>query len=241
MPGPSSILSGCGKTRSEPIDCARSISFLAGGISGKKTLLRQSKISSKDDGHCENVSVSKQECIIDTSSQVSDSSIKQESGIEVQTPNLVLEPVTFSLDIKNDVDDFARYIENRSKISASEKSNVIAKKWIPEDFVFPKDHNKLCFKSLWCKTDKWLSYSKSYNGVYCVTCVLFGKEISQLNVAMFSAFYREPFYDWKHGIQRFKRHASSALHKNADLMHFQNIKIYHKDVPINQQLNKLKK
>ena len=78
---------------------------------------------------------------------------------------------------------------------------------------------------------------------WCILCILciFGKEISQLNVAKLSAFYKEPFYDWKHGIQRFKRHASSAIHKNADLMHFKNIKIYHKDVPINQQLNKLKK
>ena len=175
-------------------------------------------------------------------SQVSGSNIKQESVIEVQTPNLVMEPVTCSLDIMNDLDDFARNIENGYKISASEKSNVIAKKWIPEDFVFPKDHNKLCFKPLWCKTYKWLAYSKSCNGVYLATCVLFVKEISQLNVAKLSVFYKEPFYDWKHGIQRFKRHASSAIHKNADvdLMHFKNIKIYHKDVPINQQLNELK-
>ena len=81
MPGPSSISSGCGKTKSQPIDCARSISFPAGGILGKKTLLNQSKISSifnylpvsegKDDDHCDNVSVSKQECIVDPSSQVS--------------------------------------------------------------------------------------------------------------------------------------------------------------------------
>ena len=132
------------------LSIVQGLSFPAGGISGKKTLLKQSKISSKDDDHCDNVSVSKQECIVDPSSQVSDSSIKQESVIEVQTPNLVMEPVTCSLDIMNDLDDFARYIENGSKISASEKSNVIAKKWIPEDFVFPKDHNKLCFKPLWC-------------------------------------------------------------------------------------------
>ena len=96
MPGPSSILSGCEKTKSQPVDCARSISFPAGGILGKKTLLNQSKISSKynyllvsegkDDDYCDNVSVSKQECIVDPSSQVSDS--KQESVIDVQTPNL---------------------------------------------------------------------------------------------------------------------------------------------------------
>ena len=97
MPGPSSILSGCGKIKSQPIDCARSISFPVGSISGKKTLLKQSKISSKYDDHCDNVSVSKQECIVDPSSQVNDSSIKQESVIEVQTPNLVMEPVTCSL------------------------------------------------------------------------------------------------------------------------------------------------
>ena len=114
MPGPSSILSGCGKANSQPIDCARSISFPAGGISGKKTLLKQSKISSKDGDNWDNVSVSKQECIVDPSSQV--------SVIEVQTPNLVMEPVTCSLNIMNDLDDFARYIEKGSKISASEKS-----------------------------------------------------------------------------------------------------------------------
>ena len=97
---------------------------------GKKPLLNQSKISSifnyllvsegRDDDHCDNVPVSKQECIVDPSSQVSDSSIEQESVIEVHTPNLVMEPVTCSLDIMNDLDDFARYIENGSKISASE-------------------------------------------------------------------------------------------------------------------------
>ena len=66
-------------------------------------------------------------------------------------------------------------------------------------------------------------------------------EVQTPNLAF--SIYKEPFYDWKHGIQRFKRHASSAIHKNAnvDLMHFKNIKIYHKDVPVNQQLNKLKK
>ena len=138
MPGPSSILSGCGNTKSQPIDCARSISFPTGGISGKKTLLKQSKISSKDDDHCVNVSVSKQECIVDQNSQV------------VQTPNLVMEPVTCSLDIMNALDDFARYIENGSKISASEKSNVIAR----------------------CKTYKWLAYSKSCNDVYCHLCFI---------------------------------------------------------------------
>ena len=40
MPGPSSILSGCGKTKSQPIDCARSISFPAGGISGEENSLK---------------------------------------------------------------------------------------------------------------------------------------------------------------------------------------------------------
>ena len=111
-------------------------------------------ISSKYDDHCDNVSVSKQECIVDPSSQVSDSDTFLLDTTEVQTLNLVMEPVTCSLDIINDIDDFARYIENGSKIYASEKSNVIAKKWIPEDFVFPKDHNKLCFKPLWCKAYK---------------------------------------------------------------------------------------
>ena len=59
-----------------------------------------------------------------------------------------------------------------------------------------------------------------------------------MNVARLSAYYKEPFCNWKHAIQRFKRHASSAIHKNADvdLMHFKNIKIDHKDVPVNQQL-----
>ena len=135
MPGSSSILSGCGKTKSQPIDCASSIRFPAGGILGKKTVLKQSKITSifnylpasegKDDDHCDNVSVSKQEWIVDPSSQVSDGSIKQGSVIEVQTPNLVMEPVTCSLDLMNDLDDFARYIENGSKISASEKSKSL--------------------------------------------------------------------------------------------------------------------
>ena len=165
--------------------------------------------------------------------------IKQESVIDPKTPNLEMGQVTCSIDIMSDMDDFARYIGNVYNISASEKSNVIAKKWIPEDFVFPKDHNKLCFKPSWSNTHKWLAYSKSCDGVYCVTCVLFGKEVNQFNIAKHSAFYKEPFCDWKHAIQRFKRHASSAIHKNADvdLMHLKNIKLDHKDVPINQQLN----
>ena len=55
---------------------------------------------------------------------------------------------------------------------------------------------------------------------YASNRVLFGKEISQLNVAKLSAFYKEPFYDWKHGIQRFKRHAASAIHKNAEILKY---------------------
>ena len=80
MPGPSSILSGCGKTKSQPIDCARSIRLPAGGLSGKKIPLKQSKISSifndlsvseeKNDDHD---SVSKQECIVESSPQFNDS------------------------------------------------------------------------------------------------------------------------------------------------------------------------
>ena len=195
IPGPSSILSGCGKTKVN-LSIVQGLSFPAGGILGKETLLKQSKISSKDDDHCDNVSVSKQECIVDPNPQVSDSSIKQESVIEVQTPNLVMEPVTCSLDIMNDLDDFARYIENGSKISASEKSKSSQR------------NGYMYFQKI------TISYASNR--------VLFGKEISQLNVAKLSAFYIEPFYDWKHGIQRFKRHASSAIHKNADvdLMHF---------------------
>ena len=83
------------------------------------------------------------------------------------------------------------------------------------------------------------SIFKNCNGVYCVTCVLFGKVTSQLNVARLSAFYKEPLCDWKHASQRFKRHASSAIHKNADvdLMHFKNIKIDEKVVSTNQLLN----
>ena len=106
-----------------------------------------------------------------------------------------------------------------------------------------QNRNAVDASNLYGARHKWLAYSKSCNGVYCVTCVLFGKKISQLNVAKLFAFYKEPFYAWKHGILRFKRHTSSTIHKNADvdLMHFKNIKIYHKDVPINQKLNKLKK
>ena len=40
MPGPSSILGGCGKTKSQPIDCARSISFPAGDISEEESSLK---------------------------------------------------------------------------------------------------------------------------------------------------------------------------------------------------------
>ena len=34
------------------------------------------------------------------------------------------------------------------------------------------------------------------------------------------AFYKQPFCDWKHGTQRFKRHASSAIHKNAEILKY---------------------
>ena len=102
----------------------------------------------KDDDH---VAVSKQECIVESSPQFNDS-IKQEIGIEPKIPNFVMEQVTCSLDIMTDMDDFARYIEDGSKFYVSEKSKEVAKKCVPDDFVFPKDHNKLCFKPLRCRT-----------------------------------------------------------------------------------------
>ena len=78
MSGPSSILSCCGKQKSTYRLC-KVYKVSAGGIKGKKTLLKQIKISSKDDDHCDNVSVSKQECIVDPSSQVSDNSPSTEN------------------------------------------------------------------------------------------------------------------------------------------------------------------
>ena len=115
MTCPSSILSGCGKTKSQPIGCARSVSLPAGGLSGETIPLKQSKISSifnylpvfegENDDHHGNDSVSKQECIVKPSPQFNDSFIKQEIVIELKTPNLEMEQVTCSIDIMTDLDD----------------------------------------------------------------------------------------------------------------------------------------
>ena len=97
----------------------------------------------------------------------------------------------------------------------------------PSKYEFPQTNGR-SFKEEWfvntpsassgsCKTRPWLSYSKSRDSVYCLTCLLFGGPSAD------SGWTLRGFTGWHsgHGLRGIERHESSSSHRQAEVVRFQ--------------------
>ena len=61
----------------------------------------------------------------------------------------------------------------------------------------------------------WRTYSKYFDGCFCLACVLFGRKTGQSDNKL-TNLYKEPLTSWTHASERLKTHYSnSELHKDA--------------------------
>ena len=74
------------------------------------------------------------------------------------------------------------------------------------------------FVHSWLNEFKWLAYSKAEDGVYCVSCVLFGRPIGKITEKLYR-LNEAPFYDWSCAKRRFREHElHREIHKSAALV-----------------------
>ena len=72
-------------------------------------------------------------------------------------------------------------------------------------FSFPKTNSR-CFRYNWLELhSSWLCYSPSKDGVYCLSCVLFG-DLFPGKASKLKNMFSEPFRHWNDASSAFKRH-----------------------------------
>ncbi|XP_065665586.1 52 kDa repressor of the inhibitor of the protein kinase-like [Hydra vulgaris] len=103
-----------------------------------------------------------------------------------------------------------------------------------EDYIFPKDSGRQ-FRYLWLKEFSWLRYSKSTNGAFCLSCVLFGNKF-KLRSRKLTHLYLEPFNKWSDAIRSFSNHESTKNGLHAFTMPVFNIFLSHSS-GISQPIN----
>ena len=69
------------------------------------------------------------------------------------------------------------------------------------------------FMITWLRRWEWLSYSKKFDGAFCVPCVLFGQETGSAGMKLVK-LYKEPVTNWQNAVCKFEEHCQkSPLHK----------------------------
>ncbi|XP_065678506.1 52 kDa repressor of the inhibitor of the protein kinase-like [Hydra vulgaris] len=168
-----------------------------------------------------------------SSSVLSNKFEKPISGVVILKLNVNCENATKEDDCNEF--DIGLFVDKVRKLSNQEKRNILLNAWIPpSDYVFPKTNGRKC-NPAWFKKFSWLCYSKYYDGLFCISCVLFGKASSTSQL-----FHEYPFRFWSVGNVRIISHNNtSPMHKTSIqiMLDFQAV-ISKKTVPINLQLNK---
>ena len=94
------------------------------------------------------------------------------------------------------------------------------------DYRFPQTSGGRSFLSDWfvstqpngyCNTRKWLSYSKSRDCAFCLTCLLFGGPSAD------SCWTVAGYQGWHscHGVRGIERHESSSSHRQSEVVRYQ--------------------
>lgn len=72
---------------------------------------------------------------------------------------------------------------------------------------------KLKFQYKWFCSWKWLSYSNSVDGVFCVYCVLFGTD--EVKYQKLGKLVCEKYNRWNCAVEKFNKHQSLVYHLTA--------------------------
>ena len=127
-------------------------------------------------------------------------------------------------------------------MSDEQKFCLLSHVWKPpHDFNFPSNSSSRKFQPHWFKEFPWLAYSKRFDGVFCMHCVLFANIESSRNAAKLGQLYSSTFNTWSKALKKFRDHAKiSPMHQTSTLRatHFRQC-MQQKTLPINVQINML--
>lgn len=102
--------------------------------------------------------------------------------------------------------DIAHYGDMVKGMSDSEINNLLQHVFKPDkNYAFPKTDGR-AFRYEWLDMFKWLCYSPSANGAYCLSCVLFGHRFPSKAGKICKLFF-EPLVKWNNAVFTFKKHA----------------------------------
>ena len=91
-------------------------------------------------------------------------------------------------------------------MSKSEVNDLIQHVFKPDkNYAFPKTNGR-AFRYEWLDMFKWLCYSPSANGAFCLSCVLFGDRFPG-KAGKISKLFPEPLLHWNNAVFTFKKHA----------------------------------
>lgn len=82
------------------------------------------------------------------------------------------------------------------------------------DYKYPASGSRnLKFQNKWFYNWKWLSYSKSLDGAFCVYCVLFGTD--EVKYQKLGKLVCEKYNNWNCAVEKFNKHQSLVYHLTA--------------------------
>ena len=139
----------------------------------------------------------------------SDSETESEGESEERPPK-VARPTTYS--------DIADYVGKR--LSSEELYALLKEdnlKTVPDGYVFPKNKKGRSFQKRWLELYKWLAYSESEDGGYCLFCVLFGRDFSSYHGCKQGCLARGPLTSFGKALEVLKKHTTKEHHKSAAL------------------------
>ena len=133
--------------------------------------------------------------------------------------------------------DIGLYYDRTDTLTDREVYDLIDNVWKPpQDFSFPSSNEfgkSRKFSVAWFDIYPWLTYSKYYDGCFCLACVLFGRKTGQSDDKL-TNLYKEPLTSWTHASERLKtHHSNSKLHKDAKvIMEFFKQRMRNEFVPV---------
>ena len=105
-------------------------------------------------------------------------------------------------------------------LSNKDRAEWVDKCFCPADsYSFPARNGRKC-NIIWLVNNKWLRFSPSVNGLFCLPCVLFGKSNSSRGQLVSS-----PLVNFHKGASAIERHSLQQSHLLAmsDMVHFQSV------------------
>ncbi|XP_047134683.1 52 kDa repressor of the inhibitor of the protein kinase-like [Hydra vulgaris] len=105
------------------------------------------------------------------------------------------------------VSNYTSYSSIAKTLSNSELQHLVKDVFVPcKTFSFPKNLNGRSFQFMWIEKFPWLTYSKIFDGAFCLPCVLFGCNFPS-ECSLVERLFCKPFDRWNDASRYFQKHA----------------------------------